>query len=158
MKTTDVERAYAAGLIDGEGYITINKQKTSETNTTYGLRVSVGQSTKGIILLHWLKDKFNAKLSSGYTKRKPGEENRLTLYQCFWSGPTAYTFLKWIRPFLVFKSKQARLGMQFFRMKRSRKNYRHSKEEKQKACRMYWKMRRLNRFGIRWQKQEKNKK
>jgi len=97
--------AYAAGVIDGEGCITVQRN----THRGFRLYVQVSQHIKGWPLLDFLKDHMSAKCDNFY--RPPG--NRALKRTAFWGGQPAYLFLKKIRPFLLIKSKQADLGVEF---------------------------------------------
>lgn len=103
---------YAAGLIDGEGCITIGRHhKTIRGNNfiEYRLEVIVNQTDGGAI-------DFMYGTFGGYIHKrnsKPNPNYRPFLYRWEIRGEKAMKFLKRIIPFLKIKKQQAELAIQF---------------------------------------------
>ena len=119
MKRTDL--AYAAGIIDGEGYIGITVHRTQGRKPYYQMRVRVKNTNEWLI--QWLRFGFGG---SFYTHpilpyRKPVWE---------WGIETnkASAFLHLIYPYLQFKKPQAELAIRFQEAKHKR-GPRHLTEE-----------------------------
>lgn len=89
------EKAYAAGIIDGEGCITGNRS---------GLRVVV--STTTVEMVEWLEERFGGAICT--MRKQPPRRD-----QWQWSiyGRNASRFLDTILPYLVVKRDQAELGI-----------------------------------------------
>ena len=90
---------YAAGLIDGEGWIGISKTAAS----TYAIRVQVGMVMKGTPILHSMKAEYGGRIG-----KRPAETERHA-EKDVWvvDGQEAATFLEAIQPHLILKSEQA---------------------------------------------------
>lgn len=106
---TESERiAYAAGIIDGEGCITIPRTPSGR----FRLYIQVSQHVKGWALLDFLQENFDAKCDSQYQSAG----NRSLKRTAFWGGDPGCLFLKKIRPFLLIKDRQADIGIEFQEM------------------------------------------
>ena len=90
---------YAAGLIDGEGYIGISRTKAE----TYAIRVQVAMVTKGTPILHSLRQRYGGRITT-----RPGESER-NAEKDVWvaDGKSAAAFLGAILPHLILKREQA---------------------------------------------------
>ena len=108
MKNIDL--AYMAGMLDGEGYIGICKRKTYNNSITpcyYTLTVHLNMANKCIPEL--FMSHFGGSMNGGF-KRKPN-------YKIQWrwtvTNKIAYRFLEKILPYLRLKKNEAILGMEF---------------------------------------------
>lgn len=110
---TDAELAYAAGLIDGEGCITIDKPGGVDRLTKYRtpragliLRVRVYNSNEAMIT--WLHTRFG-----GTAKKAKYKQKAYHLDQWYWQllGKNAAAFLQQIHPFLVAKKTEAEFAL-----------------------------------------------
>lgn len=105
MKKTDL--AYTAGIIDGEGCISIGKQtdRSSRRGFTYSLQVNVKSVDEW--LPAWLQFSFGGGLHT-YTNQADN---------CMWSWTItckkASEFLKLIFPYLNLKRPQAEIALRF---------------------------------------------
>ena len=106
MKKTDL--AYIAGLIDGEGCISIVKKKDLiHGSSNYDLRVSVNMTSEYLIqYLHFAFGGF-------WRERKKIEERHKQQWMWAVSGPKASEFLLTILPYLIIKKPQAELALRF---------------------------------------------
>jgi hypothetical protein len=99
------EAAYAAGIVDGEGCVTI-----SATRATYHALVAVASTDK--VLTDWLLAHVGAGSVSAH---RPLHPLRLTQFRYYLCGPEAAEFLRQVSEFLVIKRGQANVLMQFER-------------------------------------------
>lgn len=95
---------YAAGLIDGEGYIGVNHTKAD----TYNIRVAVAMVTKGSSILTQLHRAFDGHMS----EMKPQGEQNAAKTRWTVDGATAAAFLEQVEPHLILKQEQARIALQ----------------------------------------------
>lgn len=95
-----MDPSYAAGLIDGEGYIGIGHVKRANT---YVIRVQVAMVTKGTPILSQMRRQWGGRISV----RPPETERNVAKDAWVVDGRAAYDFLSQIRPHLVLKGDQA---------------------------------------------------
>jgi hypothetical protein len=95
--------AYAAGLIDGEGCITIAHREM----TSFSVRIDVGMSAKGMPCLTKLRDSFGGKIRKTREKTEKWEE----AYAWALFGKATVPFLQAVSPHLVLKAEQARYAL-----------------------------------------------
>jgi LAGLIDADG-like domain len=95
-----VEKAYIAGIIDGEGTVTLTRKRPNETPSP---NVSVANAS--LPLLIWAKKKIGGHIS---TKRKYKSHHRQTYVWCI-THNKALRFLNEIKAFLIIKRPQAEL-------------------------------------------------
>lgn len=113
---------YAAGLIDGEGYIGIIHMKPSDT---YNVRVQVAMVTKGSPILRRMTAHYGGQISS----RPPETEANAAKDVWLLNGQEAHDFLARVEPLLILKRDQARAGMDLWsailasRAERGRKHW-----------------------------------
>lgn len=98
--------SYTAGIIDGEGYVTISKAK----GKYYNLLIAVSNSD--IKLVNFLFRHFK-----GCKCAIPKHYN----HRWVLTGSRAHNFLKYIKPYIVCKKKEIKLGMRFIEKKYSQK-------------------------------------
>lgn len=109
----DIDKAWVAGIIDGEGSIFVMRQKRldRERDTNYILRVSVQSTdpymTKELKTLVPVSAEFNV-----MRDKRPGCSDTLK-WQL--NGKNAAGFLETILPFLRVKHEQAKLAIEFQR-------------------------------------------
>lgn len=96
--------AYAAGLIDGEGYIGIARRNGAGQFT---LRVDVGMTVKAKALLEELKERYGGHV----TLSRKATERWEAAYAWRIHGSQAATFLRQVSPYLRLKAEQARLAL-----------------------------------------------
>jgi len=104
--------AYTAGIVDGEGCITIAKQKTARVRAgyIYQLKLQVESTDKDLIT--WLNSHWN-RGSCGIQELVQTNTKHNTRWRTVWSSAKAATVLKAILPYLVIKKDQAELAIQF---------------------------------------------
>lgn len=131
------DRAYYAGLIDGEGCIAINKitQKTYK-RPGFQLRISVCMTDyRAIRELH---DVF------GGTIVTSNRTNGKTAYQWAQTANGALSTLEILQPYLRVKRKQANICIRFQKARQSRKVTRSSNEEWNQENLYHAEMKKLN--------------
>lgn len=106
---SDIEKAYWAGFVDGEGCISINKYTDKKKYLIYRLIITVANTNKEII--YELKRKFK-----GIVSIRKIMENRKVCYSWKVSSKNAYNFLRLISPFLRVKRKQGELAYEFLKL------------------------------------------
>jgi hypothetical protein len=108
----EVDLAYAAGIFDGEGSVSIIHTKTGHTKADgsiyrhYRLQVCVVNTNP--ILCQWLKETFGGCITQSHKG-----ENRLPLWQWIKPSHKGAKFLKLIQPYLHLKSPQVKLALEF---------------------------------------------
>lgn len=104
-QTTDAERAYAAGFVDGEGSIGI--YGGSKAKLAHALTVRVSQKDPRPLL--WLQARWAGNIS----KCKHNKFGAYRGYQWQVTGRRAESFLREIRVYLVLKGDQADVAFAF---------------------------------------------
>jgi hypothetical protein len=136
---TEVQRAYLAGIIDGEGCFNIYRSG-KRPRVDYALRVHVMTTSKELAV--WLSANIGGSIHSRESKH--GWKTR---YEWFFDRSVIDELIKTIRPYLVIKPKQADLALRFRESFATRTapltpNVRALRED----C--YQAMKRLNQKGI----------
>lgn len=145
---TDLEKAYLAGIIDGEGSIGVCQQKRG-TRSAY-VRLLVTGTDKN--LLEWLMKNFDGNF---YWKPK---ENENWKPEFIWrvSGKKAIIIIKEVLPFLVIKKKQASVALAIERIRGNsktislgyRKGWSYVPNTLRIIALLHSRMKALNRRGI----------
>lgn len=114
MKTSKTMDAWAAGVIDGEGCITIKfrkKSKKEKCAAYFGLRVIVGQSGKKIPkMLKVLKANYGGTIGAPYT---PSNEHRMQRWMWGVASLEAEKFLTRIKPYLIEKADEGAVALEY---------------------------------------------
>lgn len=97
--------SYAAGLVDGEGYIGVAHIKVADT---YAIRVAVAMVTKGTPILATLQRRYGGRLND----MKPETERNAAKTRWVVDGHVAHAFLSVIIPYLILKQDQALISIQ----------------------------------------------
>jgi len=111
MKKTDL--AYMAGIVDGEGYISLARRnsKRNKNGIRYDIQIGVTNTNK------WLLETFRFTFGGSISKKKKGYEKSLPSSQdCFnWqaSNQQALITVKALLPYLRLKRPQAELAITF---------------------------------------------
>ena len=109
MKRTNL--AYCAGIIDGEGCLSILERKTPQGNKSYELRVQVVNTNEW--LCQWLKFAFGGSVS----KMKLQASQRKQAWQWTIAARQALGLLELVEPFLHIKQPEAQVAIRFQRAK-----------------------------------------
>lgn len=103
-ETTVAERAYAAGMVDGEGHIGLAPWKGSF------LPIVVVTNTNKLSI-DWFAERFSG---GNVLTHEQSNERHKARYNWRLSGRRAYTFLREIAPYLVIKREQAALIFAYY--------------------------------------------
>lgn len=118
---TDTELAYAAGIIDGEGYVQIQRHKRSDYSAGYHYYMAIAVAMVDPIVPIWLEQTFGGSLHH-YERKEP---NAQPYYR--WSTGTkkAQWFLELILPYLKTKKAQAEVAIEFQKLKSENRGKNH---------------------------------
>jgi hypothetical protein len=113
---TESQKAYAAGLFDGEGSILIDKPRPTKGHTLW---VPIAMREPEAVA--WLQERWPGSLRPA-TRRPKGRE---AVFCWYWRRCTsaAATFLSDILPYLLVKESQAQLAIEF----QSHKSFTHGR-------------------------------
>lgn len=103
-KMTEVEKAYIAGIIDGEGCIHITKKPASKITTghwSYQVGIYIGNTDKRML-------EFVHRLCGGGLKAHKTPEGCKQCYELYFTGDRVQELLKDILPYLITKKEQAK--------------------------------------------------
>ena len=111
MAPTDTDLAYIAGMLDGEGYIGINKKvMTSRKSPRYDTKVCITNTHKRA--LDWIQSKLGAGvIYETKQKNNPLAKNRCFVWSC--SNKEAIRVLKLLHPYLHIKKLKAETLISF---------------------------------------------
>lgn len=144
------EKAYIAGLIDGEGCITIAKHKSGQPKGKmwyYQPIITLANTDKTMI--NYITERYECNI----VKQQRRKENYKQMYWISFTGDRLKIFLNDILPYLVCKRTQARIVLNF-------PNYAHrgwgwgrtaigrTEEEINKQNSLFLKIRKLNSRGV----------
>jgi hypothetical protein len=145
MKIPKNKLAYLAGIIDGEGNISIVKGNIKRPNFYFSGYVQVANTNK--ILINWLVENFKGKTC---WESKPSPNSKLKGY---WVLKDCSILLNSLLPFLILKKEQAKLVIEFRKtvkpLRGKRGHFHKSSPELIKVREDLWaKCRVLNKRGI----------
>ena len=111
---TKDDAIYLAGLIDGEGCITITDSKSTSGKPNYALRLLLGNTHEGI--MHWY-----AEVTSGVLKfrDKSSKGKGANWWEVRLSSNHAAHIIEIIAPYLKIKRAQAEVALEFQRRAKS---------------------------------------
>lgn len=145
MKTLDeTERAYAAGIIDGEGSIMLIHQPPRggvHKWEYWVLRISVANTDKKLI--DWLVDKFGG----GFTHSRSLNPRHRDVFQWRVDAGKARPVLFAVLPYLLLKREQADIAIQYLNTHRMVGCRGHSKEMIEQRRKWATQMKQLNSRG-----------
>ena len=108
---TEFDLAYLAGIIDGEGCITIKVQKKPRQNRlTYEVQIMVANTN--LKLMDWLKERFDGNY---YTINKKSQRHKTGYLWHFHKN--IKEVLEGVLPYLVFKTEQAEIALKLLELK-----------------------------------------
>lgn len=102
-QTTDLEKAYTAGLVDGEGTILLTKWGSS-----YLPLINVTNTDQRAV--DWLRQRFGGKI---YRSKRALPQHKTALRWTL-TGKWAAAFIREILPYLVLKREQAMLLLEYY--------------------------------------------
>lgn len=119
---SEIELAYAAGVIDGEGCIRI----AGKTGQQAPYLVVIVSNTNELLLL-WFKQRWGGDIQK---KRDCKNPRRKPSYDWRIGYTRALNFIQAIRPYLVIKQPQADLALRLAEIKKSKRQQRRVQEVK----------------------------
>jgi hypothetical protein len=96
------ELAYAAGLFDGEGSISLVRQKNNRSHSP-----QVAVASTDLEVLHWLQDRYGGSIVT----KQPRKSSHSVSYDWRLTDRRALAFLELIRPYLVIERKIRRVDL-----------------------------------------------
>lgn len=109
---TETDKAYAAGIVDGEGNISVLRRLRPKLKKIYHYVLQVQVSQKERPILDWLSRAFGGKVNEYHQyKNSLGAGNPLFHWQLF--GAKAKEFLIAIEPYLIKEQYKAKLAMDY---------------------------------------------
>lgn len=140
----ELELAYIAGFLDGEGTIGISKNtpqnpKDPHKTPRYELQVAVVNTCLDPLLL------CQKRFGGGIYTRKHLPRHKLT-YHWTVAQKASVTLIKAVLPYLIIKKRQAELALKFMEAKTNVLGWRKRVPDEELALResYYWQMRQLN--------------
>jgi hypothetical protein len=113
-KLSETEKAYIAGIVDGEGSIAISKSQTKKYKYVYHiLTISVSNTNK--IVIDWLREKLGGSVHSYRCKA-----HRRDCFSWQTSAARAKKVLEQILPYLIIKKEASELAIEFQKRKKLR--------------------------------------
>ena len=113
----DIDLAYMAGMLDGEGCISITKGRPKNTNLhnlSYGLQIRISMVDKSIPLL------FLFVFGGSLRQRDYSHKGYKNQWRWSVSGELAVRSLEMLMPYLRSKKNEAELAIKFWGIKRHR--------------------------------------
>lgn len=145
--TIETQRAYIAGIVDGEGTITIKKRNVKRKSGVFCFYTCV------VIVVNTDKKMldFIANLYEGWiniNRRLKGNQRRSYIWVC--GGDNMRKLLKDIFPYLIIKKKQAKIVLQFPIYEHTGWGWKggRSEAQKKKQDNLWIRMKELNRRGV----------
>ena len=120
--------AYLAGIIDGEAHIAIFRRKPAfpYISPRYSLRIEISMCS--LKTINWIQEHFGGTI---YMKKSRPTDKGTMRRQAFtvsWSGREACSLLQKVKPFLITKSHEADIAIDY-QLRCPPKTYRLSKDE-----------------------------
>jgi hypothetical protein len=101
---TEPDLAYLAGILDGEGCITLCQVGRSR----YSTQIFIANTDERLV--HWVHSRFGGSIA---LRRKPKDSRHKPLWMWLLSGPSVEPFLTAVLPYLVLKHEQASLLLEY---------------------------------------------
>ena len=130
----DTEKAYLAGIIDGEGTVTLSRRKPNQTPSP-----NVSVSNSNLPMLRWIKNNVGGCIS---TKKRYQSHHRQT-YVWALSYDKALSLLRKIEKYLIIKKPQAKLILEEYKASTIRTG-KYTKELLKKKMKLVARIRELN--------------
>jgi hypothetical protein len=140
---SETDKAYLAGIMDGEGAIYISRKKDPTMKAGYGYRMVLGVANTDLPLMNWLVEATGLGTVKPRKRHSPKHKQAYDWY--LWSIQ-AYQFLKAISPYLKQKKQRATIAMSFMEKHSTHKGY-LTPEEANAQVAVYDEMKILNKRG-----------
>ena len=143
-KNPRVDYAYCAGIIDGEGCISIVKVRQNSRHSEYEWQLKVVVANTSLRILNKIKGVFGGHI---YSRDKEDREYRIYYWHLY--GKKAREALKKMKPYIQEKKEQSDLAIKFnvYISNRILKKATRKLSDREIAFRdkMYWRMRNLKK-------------
>ena len=110
-----VQLSYIAGILDGEGCISINKRPDRDYKHGYSFIAAIRVNNTYKELIYWLRDTIG--LGTIVSRKADKKTNRQAIYELKIHTQQAQQLLDVITNFLIVKKKQAKIMTEFNRIK-----------------------------------------
>ena len=111
---SETATAYTAGIVDGEGCISIVRIAPKKAGNAPLHRIRVHVANTDLSLLIWLSNMWEGKVYDQMNESRAKALGRKPQWVWLLTGKAAVAFLKEIQPYLIVKSQQARTVVQFW--------------------------------------------
>lgn len=106
---SDLMASYTAGIVDGEGSILLKHHCTNQSgHPTFQLNVVISNSY--LPMLELIQGVFGGRL---YSHKRLSHGGRKLMHELVWTGNGAEGLIMQLYPYLIVKSEQAELGLEF---------------------------------------------
>lgn len=144
-----IHDAYFAGIIDGEGSITLNRtgpHKVDGMWASYTVKLSVANTSRK--LLDALQAQYGGAIYRAMAQERMELHNQKDAYHLQWFGKNAKPLILAIQPYLIIKSRQAELALAVIAIQKARKSgVAQSADEVRVIRDMQLEMKALNKRG-----------
>lgn len=106
---TDVENAWSAGIVDGEGWISVFKNRVVRKDGTSNYRLQVGVSNTDPRMCRKLQSLYGGSMSAEKNSKKYGRAK--PYYSWHLHGAQCKGFLDAVLPYLLVKRDQAEVAL-----------------------------------------------
>lgn len=141
---SETDKAYLAGLFDGDGYVGIRKGHTPRGATYWSLTMNITNTVRAPM------DKYRELTNVGVVYRADGGNSVTPAYRWAVCSKEAERLLREIIPYLQIKSEQASLAIEFRSKSPVRLGGRISIEEAKRRDDIWMAIKRLNGTDKRW--------
>jgi len=103
---SELDKAYLAGFIDGEGTVTaVFRLTASSRREAVHCRLSIPNTS--LEILEWIQERFGGVMH--YKNSLPKKANFKKVYSLYWGGEKCYPVLRDVLPYLKIKHRQAEI-------------------------------------------------
>lgn len=107
---TITDLAYAAGFVDGEGYVSVKRAGYLREGWSRHYRLYISVANTNPLVIDWFKAKFGGSIKRATKRENPTHK---PCYSWIISAKSGALFLKLITPYLIIKKTQAELCLTF---------------------------------------------
>ena len=115
MKLTNFQVAYLAGFVDADGCISITKRTDKEYKRGHSFYCNVRIVNTNKEMIEWVKER--TELGSIQQRTDPNPRHKVR-YEWKISGQNAFNLCVMLQPFLRVKAEQAKILIEFHRLKK----------------------------------------
>ena len=124
-----IEFSYLAGIIDGEGTITVKESGILKETRRYHITPSVVIVNTSEDLINWIHTFLSSQMIGHYIHQKKEKENRRKIFRVIIKGSSrVLKLLEEVHPFLIIKKKQSEIVQELCKRKLVREHIRTQSE------------------------------